>query len=121
MELQICDFATWCTPCVAELERFEKDLVDRFNDRNLRIVALGVGHIVEELRRFESTRRFRFPIAPVPPDVFKKYNGEGPGSIPRNYIIDRDGRVFFASSGYTEERFTELSQALSNVLSKTGE
>ena len=47
--------------------------------------------------------------------VFSKF---AVSQIPRNYIIDKEGTVVYASMGYSKEEFEKLVQFLDNLINK---
>ena len=108
-------FATWCGPCLAELPHLEKDIAKKYaNRKDFRIIVIGREHTAEELAKFNDEKKLALPLAPDPKrEIFGKYAKH---SIPRNFIVGRDGTIKLASVGYTESDFQELKTTLENEL-----
>ncbi len=109
-------WATWCPPCRAELQRVQSEIIDRFADEPF--VFLPVSREEERstvedfLRRNDYT--FRTGLDPERA-VYDRY---ATNYIPRNFLIDREGRIVKISIGYTPEEFEELVLAIENELNK---
>lgn len=109
-------FATWCGPCLAELEKFDDDLSERFADTQLQVLVLGVGETEETLRRFLAKHAYTFPVAPAPEGLFDLFAGSGPKGIPRSFLIDGDGNVAYVSEGYSDEIYQHLVDAIEKAV-----
>ncbi len=99
-------FATWCGPCMKEMPHLESEIWKEFQSRDFVILALGREHSMEEIEKFNTKKGFTFPIGPDPErkiygKFFTKY-------IPRNVVVNKEGKIIFQEQGYTEEGFKEL-------------
>jgi len=109
-------FATWCGPCQSELTRLEPEIWQRYRDRGLNIIVIGVGEQAEAVGEFRTKHSLSFPMAADPVNqVFTKF---ATSYIPRNYLIRTDGRIVYQSVGYTATSFTELEEAIKRELAK---
>ncbi len=109
-------FATWCGPCQSELARLEPEIWQRYRDRGLNVIVIGVGEHDEELGEFRTKHALSFPIAGDPElQVFGRFATD---RIPRNYLIRADGRIAYQSVGYTETSFAELEEAIKRELAQ---
>jgi peroxiredoxin/phage shock protein PspC (stress-responsive transcriptional regulator) len=107
-------FATWCGPCQSELARLEPEIWQRYRDRGLIVIVIGVGEPDEAVGEFRTKHGLSFPIAADPDrQVFARFATD---TIPRNYLIGIDGRITYQSVGYTETSFTELEEAIKREL-----
>src|SRR5437899_2004601 len=96
-------FATWCGPCIAEMPHLEKEVWEKFKDRNFAMVAIGREHENKELADFPKKRAVTFPIAGDPKrKIYSRYAAQ---YIPRNYVIGADGKILFQSVGFDEKEF----------------
>ncbi len=106
-------FATWCKPCIQELPLVEKYIEQRFVDKGLVLVAIGRGHSLKELQLFNESKKFTFHIAADPQrSIYDLYARK---FIPRTYLIDPDGKIIYASAGYTKTEFEELLSQLEGL------
>jgi len=114
-------FATWCPPCLQEMPLLEKRVWERFRGKGLVLVAVGREHTDEELKAFAKQKGFSLPMAADPQR--KIYGKFATGYIPRNYLIDRQGRIAYQSIGFEEEEFAVMVRVVDKILSngETGE
>jgi len=107
-------FATWCPPCREELPHLEKEIWQKYRQKNFRLLAIGREHTMEELKPFVGKLGIGFPVAADPErTVFSLY---AEAFIPRLFLIGTDGRVLFECSGFQPESFEEMKKILSRAL-----
>jgi len=108
-------FATWCPPCNLELPVLQKNIWEKYKDNpGFVLIILGREHSEKEVSDFVKNKNFNMPFAPDPGRaIFKLYASQ---SIPRNYIIGKDGKIIFQNIGYTEEEFKKLELFLAEKL-----
>lgn len=110
-------FATWCGPCQLELAEVEKQLWPKFKDnKNFKLLVIGREHTDADLKKYNKRKKFTFPLYPDPKrEVFSKFAGK---SIPRAYLIDKTGKVIYASVGFEKSEFAELMKKIEEALKK---
>jgi len=110
-------FATWCGPCMKEMPYIQKDLWEKLkNNDKFIILSFGRDHSQEEVKKFIESKKFTFPIFA---DEDKSiYNLFATKYIPRNYLIDSNGKVIYASTGFSEKEFEELKATIDKHLIK---
>jgi len=107
-------FATWCGPCIKEMPFLESEIWSKYQDDDFILLAIGREHTEEELIKFNESKNFSFPIAPDPGrKVFSLFAEK---SIPRNYLIGKDGEIAYQSIGYTEKEFEHLKKVIKDNL-----
>jgi peroxiredoxin len=111
-------FATWCGPCMQEMPRLQKEVLEKFKGENFVMVAIGREHNEAELKEFRKKREFTIPIAADPER--KIYGRFATQYIPRNYVIGADGKIAFQSVGYNEPEFKKMLDVISSELKKAG-
>ena len=107
-------WATWCPPCRQELRRVQSDLIDRFAGRDFVFLPVSRGEERADVEAFRQKTGYTFAMG-LDPDqkVYDLYAGN---YIPRNFLIDRDGKVLLASVGYEPEEFDALLDAIEKAL-----
>ena len=94
-------FATWCTPCIAELPEIVAVRADLKDRADIEIVVVGTdtgGDTPERLRSFAQRRHLQLPLAF---DAAKKARSAlGMKGVPALVVIDRRGRVRLRIEGY---------------------
>ncbi|HEX8376643.1 MAG TPA: TlpA disulfide reductase family protein [Pedobacter sp.] len=108
-------FATWCPPCAAELPRVQNDIWDKYKDNpKFALMVIGREEDWKKLDPFKAKHNYTFPILPdTDRQIFSKYATQ---AIPRNIIIDGDGKIVYQSIGYTEGEFKKMLILLAKKL-----
>lgn len=107
-------WATWCPPCREELKYVQADIIDRFKGKDFVFIPISRGetrHTVEDFRRRTG---YEFPMG-LDPDqsIFGKF---ATNYIPRNFLIDREGRVAAATVGFEKAEFVQLIKAIETTI-----
>lgn len=109
-------FATWCGPCMQEMPFIEKDIWNKLkNNKNFTILSIGRDHSQEEINAFIQKKKFTFPIYADKGKAI--YNLFATKYIPRNYLIDQNGKVVYTSTGFSTEEFEEMKTKINSLLS----
>lgn len=107
-------WATWCPPCRQELTRVQKDLIDRFAGHDFLFLPVSRGEKRSDVAAFREKTGYTFPMGlDSTRTIYDRY---ATNFIPRNYLIDRDGRIITATIGYSPEEFDELIAAIERAL-----
>lgn len=107
-------WATWCPPCRQELTRVQKELIDRFAGRDFLFLPVSRGEKRSDVAAFREKTGYTFPMGlDSTRTIYDRY---ATNFIPRNYLIDRDGRIITATIGYSPEEFDELIAAIERAL-----
>lgn len=109
-------WATWCPPCRQELTRVQADIVDRFAGRDFRFIPISRGEERAKVEAFMQEQGYKFPVGLDPEQAIYKLFASN--YIPRNFLIDKDGRVLLASVGYEPEEFDALVALIDQTLNK---
>lgn len=108
-------FATWCPSCQKEMAAVRDTMFPEFGDEeDFLIVAVGREHTEEELTEYNERMNFRFPVYPDPDrSVYSLFASE---TIPRAYLVGRDGVIVDAATGYDPEHFSEVMDTVRRLL-----
>ena len=108
-------FATWCPPCQKELAAVESKLWPEFKDNaNFKLLVIGRDHTNEELKTYNTKKNFTFPLyADKGRVVFDSFASS---TIPRSYLIDKNGKVIHISIGFNDTEFSELMQKIEEAI-----
>ncbi|MFT4204176.1 MAG: TlpA disulfide reductase family protein [Chitinophagaceae bacterium] len=100
-------FATWCPPCNMELPFMESEVWQKHkDDKNFRLFVFGREEGWDKLNTFKEKKGFTFPILPDENrSIFSKF---ATSFIPRNFLVDENGKIIYQSIGYTPEEFKKL-------------
>ena len=110
-------FATWCGPCQTELAEVQKTLWPKYKDnKDFVMLVIGREHTDEQLQKYNERKQFTFPLYPDPKrEVFSLFAEK---YIPRAYLFDQEGKLIYASVGYSEEEFQILMDTIESALRK---
>jgi len=108
-------FATWCGPCRQELPYMQKEVYEKLkNNPDFELIILGREHSWEEINKFKTEQKFTMPFYPdMGRKVFSLYAKQ---NIPRNFIIDKEGKIAITSTGFTEKEFKEIIEKVERLV-----
>lgn len=110
-------FATWCPPCRKELPHLEKEVYKKFKDQPFEVLVIGREHDWATVNKFKADNNYELPFYPDPKrEAFAKYAKQ---NIPRNFIIDKDGKIAVSSVGFNEKDFNKMIQKVEELLKET--
>jgi len=112
-------FATWCSPCIAELPELERLRADLQTKRDIEFVLVGTnsgGDTPVRVRAFAQRRHISLSVAFDPEQ--RAQHAFGLNGFPSLVVIDRTGRVRLTHQGYNTSETTfryDLRQLLQNL------
>ena len=107
-------WATWCPPCQEELKRVQKEIIDRFKGKDFVFLAISREESKEQVKKFQERNGYTFPMGLDPER--KIYSKFATATIPRNFIIDKKGKIVEIEVGYTKEAFAKMIEKLEKLL-----
>lgn len=109
-------WATWCPPCRAEFKRIPEEIVAAFAGQDFVLLAISREEPIETVTEFMTENGYTFPVGlDQDRSIYAKF---ALNSIPRNYLIDKQGKVVAAEIGYTAAHFDELIAKIKAELAK---
>ena len=109
-------WATWNPPCLEEFKRVETDILKRFEETDLYYVAISREDTREQVEAFREKTGYRFPMGLDPGrEIFSLFAA---ASIPRDFVINREGKIVYMSSGYTETKFAGMVRQVAVLLDR---
>lgn len=106
-------FATWCKPCLKEIKELKMVLAN-FEGRNLQLFLIDLKEEKSVVRKFVREKNLPGTILLDKYGVVaKKY---GATTLPRLFVIDRDGKLVWETKGYHENLADELTSVLEKLL-----
>jgi peroxiredoxin len=113
--LLVTMFATWCPSCQLELAEMQKSLWPRFKDvKGFTLLVIGREHSDAELIEYNKTKGFTFPLHP---DKDRKiFDLFAVQFIPRTYLINKEGKIIYMTTGFNQEEFQQLERMIERAL-----
>ncbi|MCX6169710.1 MAG: TlpA disulfide reductase family protein [Ignavibacteriales bacterium] len=109
-------WATWCPPCKAELPLLQKNIYDRIKNANFAVLCISRGEKEEVVKKFIEQYKYTFPVY-LDPDT-KTYSQFATKYIPRNFVIGKDGKIKWASTGFAQKEFEKMIALIEEELKK---
>ncbi|WP_346236228.1 TlpA family protein disulfide reductase [Niabella insulamsoli] len=108
-------FATWCPPCRIELPQMQQRIWKKHkDDPNFALLVFGREEGWDVLLAFKKKFGYGFPMLPDEKrEVFGKFATQ---SIPRNILVDENGKIIYNSIGYDEQEFDKLVELIDKKL-----
>ena len=103
-------FATWCPPCIEEMPHLQKEVWEKFRGPDFTMVSIAREETLQIVRPFVLENALTWPIAlDVTREAFAKY---AEAYIPRNHVIDREGKIIFQSQGFDKKEFAAMIEVI---------
>lgn len=111
-------WATWCPPCRQEMPHLRDEIWARFGSReDFAMVSIAREESLTTIAPFVAEHGYRWPFAAdVDRRVYAQY---AEAFIPRNYVIDRDGKIIYQGQGYEEKEFAAMVDLIARQLAET--
>ncbi|WP_426485659.1 peroxiredoxin family protein [Flavobacterium sp. 2] len=112
-------WATWCAPCLQEFYDVPAKITEPFKNDNFIFLAISSGE-AENLVLKKATKLkkdgldFNYGIDPDK----KIWNDYATNSIPKNFLIDQNGVIKFATTGNVEGNLDNIASEIKKLLSK---
>lgn len=92
-------WATWCSPCLAEIPAFIR-LQEKYGEQGLQFVGIAL-HSADEIKGYISEVGMNYPALVGIDDATRVARSLGNrfGVLPYTVVIDRDRRIYFIRSG----------------------
>lgn len=98
----IAFWATWCGPCIGELDEL-KDVFKHYSaSPEVAILTVSTDTDKDAVPKLAKERGYRFPILLSNGSIEEPYQTQ---SIPQLYVIDPRGTIRFHETGYTRDGF----------------
>lgn len=97
-------WATWCTPCRAEMPEMQR-VYDRYKDEGFEVVAINLQESEVTVKGFVNQLGLTYPIVyDITGEVFDNYLVR---PLPTSYFLDREGIIRFKFVGAMSEEDIE--------------
>ena len=105
---------TWCPECGREMAVVQQEIIDRFAGKPFVFLPVSRGEKRETVEAFREKTGYTFPMGlDSARTVYDRYATD---YIPRNFLIDKQGKVILATVGYDDEEFDALIRTIEKTL-----
>ncbi|MEZ5427156.1 MAG: TlpA disulfide reductase family protein [Pyrinomonadaceae bacterium] len=95
-------WATWCLPCVGELEELKTAYRKYKNDSRIGFAIVSTDEEKEKVRTEVKNRGYEFPVFHSDEEIEKNYKID---AVPTLFIIDAEGNIRFEKKNYVDSGF----------------
>ena len=107
-------FATYCPACKEELPHIEKLWAKHGDHEEFVLLVIGRQATDKAVAEYKQEHGYSFPVAADPErEIYEQFATK---SIPREFVIDRNGKVIFQSTGFSKKRVATLGRVLDRKL-----
>ena len=104
-------FAMSCPICIKELPVIHTEIWQKYNQtEDFEFFVFGRGHTIAELDSFKTKWEYTFEMIADPDKAI--YSKFATKYIPRNIILDREGKIIFEATGFDDDKFAEIKAIL---------
>lgn len=111
----IAFWATWCKPCIEELQHFQK-IYNEFEKDGLQILAISTDSekSVAKVKPFIKTKKYSFPVLlDTNSEVARDYYAT---AMPFTVILDKSGKVVYSHLGYKKGDELKVKEIIIQLL-----
>ena len=111
-------FATWCKPCLRELEAIKEVYEDWQEETGVKLYAVSIDDAQNSLKVAPEARAkgWQFEILLDPNSDFKR--ALGVNLIPAVFVVDGNGKIAASRTGYTNGAEEHLIEEVRKLLKK---
>jgi len=111
----LLDFwATWCTPCRAEIPHFV-EMQQQLGPRGFQVIGISMDEDAKPVKDFYQQFKINYPVAIGDEKLAQSFGGVL--GLPVNFIIDRDGRILKKFLGATD--VSEIDKTVGDALAQS--
>ncbi|MDP2336283.1 MAG: TlpA disulfide reductase family protein [Bacteroidota bacterium] len=109
--------ASWCSICRKEMPHIEADIWQKYKDNpNFALYGIDLDEPKGKVKKFAKEVPVTYPLVLDPKGgIFYQFAEKGSGVV-RNVIIDKTGKIVFATRFFKEEEFAEMKEVIAGLL-----
>ena len=116
--LLISFWATWCKPCVEELNEYKK-LYSEYKSKGFNIIAISTDDekTVAKVKPFVKSKNYNFPVLlDTNSEVARKYYVQ---NVPYTFLLDEKGNIVYSHLGYKRGDELQVKKKVEALLSSS--
>jgi len=113
-------WATWCKPCVEELEEYKK-LYSEYKSKGFNLIAISTDDekTVAKVKPFVKSKDYNFPILlDTNSEVARKFYVQ---NVPYTFLLDKKGNIVYSHLGYKKGDELQVKKKVEALLSSSSD
>ena len=107
--------ASWCSVCRKEMPHLEKEVWQRFKERDFLLVGVDRDEPIDVVKRFARETGVTYPMALDPgSDLFALFARRDAG-VTRNVVFDKTGKIVFLTRLFEDNEFQEMIRVIDGL------
>ncbi len=108
--------ASWCSVCRKEMPFLEKEVWQKYKDKDFMLIGVDYDEPVEKVLAFAEKMKITYPLALDPNgDIFSMFAYPKSGVI-RNVVIGKDGKIAYLTRLFNREEFDGMKDKIEELL-----
>lgn len=104
--------ASWCSVCRIEMPHLEKDIWNKYKEKNLMLIGIDRDEPLETVIDFKEKMGTTYPIGLDPGGKIFNLYAEKNSGVTRNVLIDEEGKIVFLTRLFDEKEYGELLERI---------
>jgi len=108
-------WATWCVPCMKELDAINENYEDWKEESDFEVIAISIDDARSSSRvaPLVNTKGWEFPVYLDPNQTFKR--AMNVINVPHSFLIDKNGKIVWQHTSYTDGSEFELFEKIKKL------
>ena len=110
--------ASWCSVCRKEMPHLEKEVWQRFKDKDFILIGVDRDEPLDVVKIFTKEMKVTYPMALDPgAGIFGLFANKKAG-VTRNIVIDQNGKIVFLTRLFEENEFNRMIEVIRELVSE---
>ncbi len=108
--------ASWCSVCRLEMPHLEKDVWQKYKDKNVVLIGIDRDEPLETVLKFQKEIGTTYPLALDPgAEIFGLFADKNSG-VTRNIVIDQNGEIIFLTRLFEELEYQKMLKIIKSLI-----
>ena len=108
-------WATWCKPCINELNAMAEYYEELHEDHNLRMIIISIDdpRTMRKVAPFVASQGWEYEVLCDPNSALRR--AMGVNNVPHTFLLDADGNIVWQANKYVPGEEEELVERIERV------
>ena len=108
--------ASWCSVCRKEMPHLEKEVWQRFKDKDFILIGVDYDEPINKVEAFRKQMKVTYPFSLDPEaKIFSKFAYKKAG-VTRNVVIDKTGTIVYLTRLFDTKEFNGMVNKIDELL-----